>query len=451
MNNNTDVKTKKNETKIDNYDNDNNIYGNSKIDSKNNYNIFTRESKNIIKEPVNKKELILKYLKKLGLNKFSLTSINNIRIQIREIIEREDINYCAIFTSNINEDGSIDERHMKLFIKENGVFNIVNFILVRNLVNEGYWNKIQLYKDTNNKYYIFRTALKKKEISSEPDDEYLYKSFEENLKHIILYFLLKYYYSHIKYKIVTEVYYFGLYINSLTKEKTFITCMEVGNITLENYFESIPENYLEMRKVLYTIFRSLELLNDLGLNFKHGDLKYNNILMTMENKPMIIDFGKSRFNLDGLIFEPFNETSATYEDPYLNVTHDIMQLIFSLFIPGKPSLLISEQSTNKLDYKFDIYRIFKFIKNKNSCVLEGHVMEKIAKEKYGRFYIPYQNFYLKYKMAGGVNLNELMKSFPAVNFTIRSSSLAENLGVVDVEDENIFSTYEKKYLVKKIM
>ena len=62
----------------------------------------------------------------------------------------------------------------------------------------------------HNKHYIFRSAIKKKERRPEPADEYLYKSFEENLKHMILYFLLKYHYSHIKYKIVPEIYYFGL-------------------------------------------------------------------------------------------------------------------------------------------------------------------------------------------------------------------------------------------------
>jgi len=127
------------------------IFYGSDVDSDIEFNAFIEETKKMKKEPENKKELILKYLKYLGLNKFNLTSIDNIRMQVREMIIHEDINYCGIFNSHVNDDGSVDERHMRLFVKENGMFNIVNFTLVRDLTNEGYWNKIQLYKDTHNK------------------------------------------------------------------------------------------------------------------------------------------------------------------------------------------------------------------------------------------------------------------------------------------------------------
>ena len=442
MNNYSKNESKSNEQKAYSYNMNDNIYNTDDLKkySEIKFDIYMKES-NSRKESNDKKELILKYLKYIGLNKFNLESMESIRIQVKEIIEHVNIDYCGIFNSHVNEIGTVDDTHMRLCVKENNIFKIYNFTLVRNLTSEGYWNKIQLYKDTKNKYYIFRTALKKKEIYSEPDDEYLYKSFEENLKHIILYFLLKYYYSHIKYKIVPEVYYFGLYIDCLTKEKSFITCMEAGEKTLENYFESISENYFEMRRTIYTIFRSLEMLNDFGLSFTHGDLKYNNILMTKKNKPMIIDFGKSRFKLDNLIFESINHTSAIYNNPYMNVTHDIMQLLCSLFIPKKPSLLITEQSTNIFDYKFDVYKIINFINNKNCYILEGNILQNIAKKKYGRFYIPYKNFYIKYKMFAGIDLNELMKLIPDINFTIKSSDLAKNLEITNIEDDKIFDKY----------
>ena len=78
---------------------------------------------------------------------------------------------------------------MRLLMKEHNIVKIIDFTLVRNLAAEGYWNKIQLYKDKHNKHYIFRSAISRKELRSEPDDEYLYRSFNENLKHMILYFL----------------------------------------------------------------------------------------------------------------------------------------------------------------------------------------------------------------------------------------------------------------------
>jgi hypothetical protein len=226
--------------------------------------------------------------------------------------------------------------------------------------------------------------------------------------------------------------------------------MEVGNITLGDYFETIPTNYPEMRRVLFTIFRSLEIFNDLGLDFKHGDLKYNNILMTTENKPMIIDFGKARFKLDDLLFEINDDMSAHYDNPYINVTHDIMQLLSSLFISKRRSLLISEQSSNKDDYIIDVYEIFNFVRNKNSYLLEGDIMEKIMNDRYKQLFIPYQNFYLKYRIANGVDLNELSKYAPGINLIIRSSDLAFNLGIADIEDEKIFDKYEKKYLKYKL-
>ena len=418
-------------------------------ESDDDFSLFLEKTKKIKKEPENKKELIIKYLKYLGINKLNLTSISDIKFQVKNIIEKEDIEYCGIFESDINEDG-IDEYFMRLLMKEHNIVKIIDFTLVRNLAAEGYWNKIQLYKDKHNKHYIFRSAISRKELRSEPDDEYLYRSFNENLKHMILYFLLKYYYPHIKYKIVPEIYYFGLYKNSKTGEKTFITCMEVGNMTLEDYFVSMPTNYPEMRRVLFTIFRSLELLNDLRLDFKHGDLKSNNILMTTKNKPIIIDFGKSRFRLDDLLFEIADDPSAYYDNPYMNVTHDVMQLISSLFIPKEMSLIIKKSSPNKEDYKIDVYEIIKFVKNINSYILEGPVMEKLIKDRYKILFIPYNKFYLQFTIANGVDLNELKEYIPGINLIIRSTEFAENLGIIDIEDEKIFDKYEKKYLKYKL-
>lgn len=414
------------------------------------FDLFIETTKKImIREPESKKDLILKYLKYLGLNKINLTSIPDIRNYVKDIIEKEDIDYCGMFQLKINPDSTFDENHMRLYLKENKKVKIVNFTLVRNLITDGYWNKIQLYKDSWNKHYIFRSAINRKEIHSEPDDEYLYKSFDENLKHMILFFLLKYYYPGTKYKIVPEVYYFGLYKNPETNEKTFITCMEIGNTTLGEYFTSMPTNYVEMRKILFTIFRSLELLNDLGLDFKHGDLKYNNILMTIENKPMIIDFGKARFKLDDLVFEINYDTSTHYENTYMNVTHDMMQLLCSLFIPKERSLFIADSSQDKEDYIINVYEIFNFVNNKNSYILEGEIMEKVMHDRYKQLFIPYQNFYLKYKMANGVDLNLLLKYAPGINFIIRSNELAINLGIDVIDDEKIFDKYEKKYLKYK--
>jgi hypothetical protein len=167
--------------------------------------------------------------------------------------------------------------------------------------------------------------------------------------------------------------------------------------------------------------------------------------MSNKNKPLIIDFGRSRFKLDDLLFEINDDMSTHYEDPYINVTHDMMQLLCSLFILKKDVEYTLTRSKNKKDYIIDIYEIFKFVKNKNSYILESEVMEKIMKDKYKEYYIPFQSFYL------AVDLNVLKEyATPGISLKITSSELAENLGLVDIEDEVIFDKYEKKYLKYKL-
>lgn len=399
-----------------------------------------------IVEPNNKKELVEKYLNDLGLQNFKLNTVENIRKQVRNIIDAEDTNLCALFRYSIKPTGEINFNKLHLFQKDNSHHMITSFELVRDLPLEGYWNKIQIFKDNFGKEYIFRFAIKKKEMITEAEDEYLFRSFNENLKHMILYFLLKYLNSDKKYKIIPEIYFFGLLVNSITEEKTFIIVMEKGNLTLEDYFKSMPTNYYEMRKKIFVIYRALEMLNDLGIHFKHGDLKYNNILLNSDNNPMIIDFGKSSLQLDDLILEE-NVFSTKYENPYMNVTHDIMQLLCSLFIPKIPTIFITENSRKIEDYIFDVYKILVFAKNKNNFILEGKIMKKIIQHKYCALFIPYTKFY--YSGRRGIDLNILLKEYPTISLVMRSDELARELNLTDVDDELIFSKYEKKYLKYK--
>jgi len=409
-------------------------------------NLFKKIKETKITEPENKKELVEKYLNNLGLKNFKLNTIDNIRKQVKNIIDNADTNFCGIFRYPKKPTGEINFNKLLLFQKEKSHHMIISFELVKDLSTEGYWNKIQLFKDNFGKEYIFRSIIKRKELISEPEDEYLFRSFNENLKHMILYFLLKYFYPDKKYKIIPEIYYFGLLVNPVTKEKTFVIAMEKGNITLGDYFKSIPENYLEMRKNIFIIYRALEMLNDLGLNFKHGDLKYNNILLNYENKPMIIDFGKSSLKLDDLLLEE-NDFSSKYENPYMNVTHDIMQLLCSLFIPKIPNIFITEDSRKIEDYIINVYQIFVFTKNTNNFILKAETMKKIMMYKYCALFIPYTKFYLSGRR--GVDLNILLTENPSVSVVMRSDELADELNLTDVEDEYIFSKYEKKYLKYK--
>jgi serine/threonine protein kinase len=411
------------------------------------FEIFLKRIKETkISEPTIKKELVEKYLNDLGLQNFKLNTTDKIRKQVKNIIDATDTNFCGIFRYPKKPNGEINFNKLNLFQKNKSHHMIISFELIKDLSEEGFWNKIQLFRDKLGKEYIFRSAIKKKEMISEKEDAYLFRSFNENLKHMILYFLLKYFYPDKKYKIIPEIYYFGLLVNPVTEEKTFVIAMEKENLTLGDYFKSMPTNYLEMRKKIFVIYRALELLNDLGLNFKHGDLKYNNILLNDEYKPMIIDFGKSSLQLDDLIFDE-NDFSTKYENPYMNVTHDIMQLLCSLFIPKVPKIIMSEDSRKIEDYIIDVYQIFIFCKNKNNFILNAETMKKIIMYKYCALFIPYTKFYLGSRR--GVDLNNLLKENPSITIIMRSDELAEELNLTDVEDEYIFSKYEKKYLKYK--
>jgi thiamine kinase-like enzyme len=392
-------------------------------------------------EEENKKNLVSKYLKYLGLKNFNLCSMETIKAQIKSIIEDNDNNNCSYFRDSgfcINDKGE-KSKIMSLFYIIDKKINSIDFCFIKQVEGE-YINKIEIYKNLiNNKYYIFRSAQIVE--TQHYKNEYLYNSFMEFLKHIILYFLLKYHYPDTKYKIIPEIYHFGKYRNPTTKQITFITVMELGNITFGDYFEHNSTNYIEIKKKLFTIFRSLELLNDLGLNFKHGDMKFNNIIMTETNKPLLIDFDKATFIFDDLFFDDHNQTSEFYEYKkneglcfgYLNVTHDMMQLLSSF------ELLKTRDTSGNIVSFFDM-EIFNF---DNNYVLSNKNMKKIG-------IYNYTNYYNSGDLNQGISLVKLQKKYKDIRFTIRSVEFAKILEIDDFEDNKIFDKYIKKYLKYKI-
>jgi serine/threonine protein kinase len=376
-----------------------------------------------VKKSIDKKEYITNCLNDIGLYDLKLDTIENINCKIKQIITDIDIKNCAIFKKMyLNNTG---KEKMGLFLKDGSTQRIIQFDFINDLLTKGHWNKIQLYRDNTGKEYIFRCAIKKKELQCETEDEYLFRSFYENLKHMVLYYILKYHNLDKQYKVIPEIYYFGIYCDTSTNEKTFITVMEKGEQTLGDYFMTKPLDYNEMCKKLLMVYKTLELFNNLGLNFKHGDLKYNNILIN-DNVPVLIDFGNSHLQLDDLILEPSNNFSAHYNNPKLNITHDMMQLLSSLFIPKKISF-DTNISNDINDYMINVYKIFSFKKNKNKFIMDGDVMKKIILNKCNKLFITHNCFYRT--MMGGFNLNNLVKEFPNISFTITYDELAENLEI----------------------
>ena len=306
----------------------------------------------------------------------------------------------------------------------------------------GSYNIIRSYKTVFGEKRIIRTMNPRMSIID---------SFKENLKHIILHIIFRYCGINYGMKFVPDVYFMGV---SIDKTQLFLV-MERGNMTLGDYFRSIPTDYTTMRNTMFSIFRSLEILNrELGLHFKHNDLKENNILISIDKKPLLIDFGSSQFQIEDVLFASVIEKTITYDNDGINITHDMMQLFSSLALPVSVSLTYSHEP---VEYVFDIFKIFNFVQGKRSYILNGEIMKEFMAKFMSGFagtsitIIPYEKFY--FRPGRKVFLTELVPLLLGsdVSLVITSEELAANLGLSASErtDINLFEKYKSKYLKYK--
>ena len=299
----------------------------------------------------------------------------------------------------------------------------------RSLSTMGYYNTIQSYSGLDGREYIIK--IHKKPTSEHPRLMSPVASFKENLKHIILNIILKSCSVDVKIKIIPDVYYFGI----STDGETIYTVMEKGDVTLGEYFRTLGSNYNRMTLTMFSIFRSLEILNQSGLKFQHNDLKENNIIISNTGKPLLIDFGSTYFTVDGVVFTPYiPEDEKNYTNDKINITHDMMQLCSSL----EPIL------------EENIFKLFEFKKNSGTYILDSSVM-KLFMTNYMRgtsYYIPYDKFYGH--MPRHVNLTrDGPLYYGDVRLFIDSTELADNLGLLNTTDTELFDYYRVKYLKYK--
>ena len=280
-------------------------------------------------------------------------------------------------------------------------------------LNNGSYNIVSIYK-YKDKEYILREGLISKELTKNTglkDIEQAFLAFYENLKHLILYFLIKKEIGDVK--LIPIPYLIGLCDNGGVYKSIMI--MEKGKETLEKYFTKMiddeqnkdlmadptkknltyPNSMLEIKKYLLNIYHYLYLITTiLKIHFKHNDFKCNNIVVSDDDKntPLIIDFGYCEFIIDEkirydnnqrLLEESQVEKSISGENidylntkNYYNIVHDIIQLIVSLYFIN----IVDHDESSKIgtvQYKnIDALGLFTFSDNKNTNILDADNLTK---------------------------------------------------------------------------
>jgi hypothetical protein len=362
-------------------------------------------------------------LKNFGLNKIKLGTYDELKAQFRTLID-DPINFGRfkdggvvdayggknIEYDRVRPDGKIDRR-------------IFSF---KKKLSQGTFNKTEIYIDKTThdyKEYIFRSS-----IGTNIDDQF--KSFYENLKHIILYVIIRKLLGPNKF--IPKPYFFGLK-KEANGSVTLYMVMEKGESTLDKYIDEKKIPVDQIKNILFSIYVNLFSLIALfgyKLNFKHNDFKANNIVVTSKGAPLIIDFGFSMFNLvDGgrvLSFVSCEPTQNVvyYLDSNFNIVHDLLQLIASLNFCTRKDFL-----------PFDI---FKFVKNSGSNIFDTPVIKSILTSHYGPSSIDdyglFRNFYKSFNLMTMVQ-PKLVAITPFV--------LAENIGFS--WENRVTDTYEIKY------
>ena len=266
---------------------------------------------------------VQKYLKYFGLENFDLNS--NWRDQFIKIINTPNMVPIINFNNNLYEYIYINKENECLTKK---------FIKKKHIYSSSYNNIIKCEDVLTSQDVVIR-------ISQEDNNkEDLYMSFLDNLKNIVLYIYSKCY---METKIMPEIFAFGFNY----KNNTFCLIMEHINYQFKDFINlHFTINISKINHMICNIFKLLECLNYHGLKFRHGDLKFNNILVEPTGEPLLIDFGLSSFILpnSSVIFNPVKIDSNviidyhykypeldTFISDKLNMTHDIILLIMSCY------------------------------------------------------------------------------------------------------------------------
>ena len=378
-------------------------------------------------------------LRIFGLNDFKLGTFDDMFKSFTTMITKLDTGDYGTFTS-------IGVNKLKYTrTKMDGSVEMITYTYIRN-ISSGSFNETALYYIDSD---VANTVIIRKNINKLFNLKLQYVSFYENLKHLILYILIRKYIIYTKYnKFIPKPFHLG-FLKLPNNNITTIMVMEGGVMDLSKY---IGSDTIKIKTMICKIYNMLYVIEDiLKINFKHNDCKGNNIVVTKDNMPMLIDFGLSEFTLHGAINLKF--MAYTYEGGIIelikntmyinsqyNIIHDILQLMLFLFIQGN-----------------DTYTIFTFTSNKNKYLMDGPMLKQYIKSKL----FPtvktsdlWRYFYNKYAPPYGyidkkINLEQDVKdgiiTTDSLNITpeIFAQSMGVNIGDLKVAE------YTKKYLKYK--
>ncbi|ADO67169.1 hypothetical protein crov136 [Cafeteria roenbergensis virus] len=196
----------------------------------------------------------------------------------------------------------------------------------------------------------------------------LHKSIYENLKHLVLYLVNRCNIGK-KFQLIPQPLFFGIY-KQFDGDYRACFIMEKGDGTLEqkvgftlkkilnNTFTDDYKN--EIRRLIYSFYKSLFLFNEQLDYFAHGDAKYNNVIIKNE-KLMLIDFGYSSFKIGKLVFNSSQNNNIYYPFYHkeVNAVQDLCQLLLSfLYIFDK---YLTVKRINDDDNFWKIFETYKTI------------------------------------------------------------------------------------------
>jgi len=414
------------------------------------YNPYYIKSDMSLSVPVpasNKITIVENGLKEFGLKKISLVGNYSINNYFDMIIKDLD-NLSDYIDEFIPFTDGYTLKHKGLY----GSYYEKNYI-VGSSAGRGYWNETFTCTDGKGKEFI----LKKTNYPTMKGEK---QSFYENMKHLILYILIRKFIG--KLKFIPQMYHLGILKES--KDKIAIICiMEKGGVILGDYINTVT--FIDNQKLFLKIYNSLFIIEDkLKINFKHNDFKENNILVSSDGKPMLIDFGFCEFKIDTISFHSLNVMkphenfdSTTYFG--YNIIHDMIQLMTSLYYSSGATICP--------------YKIFKFVKNDNTNILDTDILIRYLTSKFpstytnkkGTFYKPenllveinrllpddlayLKNIFYTFYDKGNYNLVDDKVKIPMLvdkSIFIKPTELADNIGIPLPSEDDSFGNFEKKY------
>ena len=134
----------------------------------------------------------------------------------------------------------------------------------------------------------------------------------------------------------------------------------------------IMDNIIILVEILHKILLSLKILQD--NNIVHGDLKYDNIMITAGNIPIFIDFDLAFYYKDYNIC--IRDELVSFYPPFLTIIDSNNNNRFTLNNPENPYFIFLK---NKLGHIFNINyikEINKFIQSTNVDHYKNNIIEK---------------------------------------------------------------------------